>query len=422
MKPEIKERISQIQKGIEPKGYNKTDYGIFPEEWEQKTFGDIFDFYGSISKSRDELGNSGIPYLHYGDMHRSDFKIASYNEYSLLPRYDMEIKGDETYLLKDGDVVFLDASEDVDGTTRSVVVDNPENQPFLAGLHTFVGKEKSDFLDKYYKQYLTLPEYVRKQIMRLAVGFKVYGINRNDIKKIYYYVPSKPEQEKIANILKKWDRAIELQEQLIEKLEVQRHGALQRIVSNNKWNKQSIGTFAKECKTRNENGKCKNVKSVSNKYGFISQNEQFSKTVASSDVSNYKIVKYKNIAYNPSRINVGSIAVYKESDEAIVSPMYVVFECCDIEPELLCLLLSTDKSKYNIIAYCTGSVRNSLNFDDLCKIKINMPDKKAQKNILDCFNNIDENIRFQNKKLELLKQQQKSMQQLLLTGIVRLKK
>ena len=177
--------------------------------------------------------------------------------------------------------------------------------------------------------------------------------------------------------------------------------------------------MTRELSIRNYQNKCINVKSVSNKDGFINQEEQFSKRVASKDTSNYKKVSYGNIAYNPSRINVGSIAIYEDKEDGIVSPMYVVFECKKINPHLLLLLLNTDKTQYDIKSYLSGSVRDSLNYSDLEKIEIFIPDERAQSLLFDFFNKKDLLYTKEKEKLKLLKQQQKAMQQLLLTGIVR---
>ena len=220
MNQQIKQRIEQINNGQVPEGYKETEFGIFPCDWvTDKTFGDLFSFNGGLGKSREELSENGIEYLHYGDMHRSDFNIASLEQYSKLPKYDTKIKGDESFLMQDGDVAFLDASEDLEGTSRSVLIDNPENKPFIAGLHIIYGRPRGKELSKYYKQYLTRPEYIKKQFKKLASGFKVYGLNRNTITGIKCAYPKfTAEQEKIAEILMKWDEAIVLYDRQIEKL------------------------------------------------------------------------------------------------------------------------------------------------------------------------------------------------------------
>lgn len=100
--------------------------------------------------------------------------------------------------MKDGDIAFLDASEDLEGTSRSVLIDNPDNNFFIAGLHTTLGKSKDDFLDKWYKQYITTTDVVKKQFQELAVGFKVYGVNRKEITKIVIPCPSKKMSKTVS--------------------------------------------------------------------------------------------------------------------------------------------------------------------------------------------------------------------------------
>ena len=140
MNEQIKHRITQLNNGEVPNGYEKTEFGIFPCDWvKDKTFGDLFDFYGGLGKSRDELGDEGHAYLHYGDLHRGAFNVVSHEQYEQLPKYDVALKGTETYLMEDGDVAFLDASEDLEGTSCAVLIDNPDNEPFIAGLHIIYG-------------------------------------------------------------------------------------------------------------------------------------------------------------------------------------------------------------------------------------------------------------------------------------------
>ena len=92
MKEEIKGLIAKLNNGEAPKGYKKTDIGIFPKDWvTDKTFGDLFDFYGGLGKSRDELGDKGCAYLHYGDLHKESFNKVSYEQYLQLPKCDVSL-------------------------------------------------------------------------------------------------------------------------------------------------------------------------------------------------------------------------------------------------------------------------------------------------------------------------------------------
>lgn len=220
MMQQINHHTESINNGKIPNGYKKTELGIFPCDWEtDKSFGDLFDFYGGLGITREELGEEGHAYLHYGDLHRGEFNVVSHQQYERLPKCNVHLKDSESYLMQDGDVAFLDASEDLEGTSRSVLIDNPENKPFIAGLHIIYGKPKDQSLDKWFKQYITSTDCVKKQFHHLAVGFKVYGLNRETLPKIRLAFPkSFSEQAEIAEILMTWDKAIELYKKQIEKL------------------------------------------------------------------------------------------------------------------------------------------------------------------------------------------------------------
>ncbi len=131
---------------------------------------------------------------------------------------------------------------------------------------------------------------------------------------------------------------------------------------------------------RNKAGEDLKVLSVSNRYGFVEQSEQFEdRTVASEDTSNYKIVALNDFAYNPARINVGSIARLKNFKNGIVSPMYICFRCKgSVLPEFLEPFFSTKYFSLEMGKRLEGSVRMCLSFEGLCNIPINIPSYEEQ--------------------------------------------
>jgi type I restriction enzyme S subunit len=198
---------------------------------------------------------------------------------------------------------------------------------------------------------------------------------------------------------------------------LQKKGLIQRIFLQEKKPLDKLGQHITQKSMRN---KCNstNVLSVNNNLGFIQQEEQFSKIVASKELSNYKIVAKNDIAFNPSRINVGSIALYSEEETGIVSPMYIVFSCKEtLDPYILLLMFETNRIKYLICSSLAGSVRDTLNFYALYDIRITIP--QNQEKVKKVFLSIDKNILAHSQKLTLLKRQRKALMQLLLTGIVR---
>lgn len=141
--------------------------------------------------------------------------------------------------------------------------------------------------------------------------------------------------------------------------------------------KVRLGTIIKQVSIRNRDGSGseREIMSVSNKYGFIAQSEQFEeRIVASEDTSNYKVIASGIFAYNPARINVGSIAQYKGDRPCIVSPMYICFECGkQVVGGYLEHFFSTKYFHKEMEKRLEGSVRLCLSFEALCNISISLP-------------------------------------------------
>lgn len=106
------------------------------------------------------------------------------------------------------------------------------------------------------------------------------------------------------------------------------------------------------------------------------------KNAAIEKIEEYKIIDDGCFAYNPYRINVGSIALL-QGDAGLISPAYVVFKPLpqSIIPELLLLFLKSPEGIRQIKFNARGTVRQALRFEDLCKIKIKLPDFEAQKKL-----------------------------------------
>ncbi len=125
--------------------------------------------------------------------------------------------------------------------------------------------------------------------------------------------------------------------------------------------------------------------SVSNRFGFISTEEYFDKKITSSDISKYKLVKPGYFAYNPSRINVGSIAVNETTLIGAVSPMYVVFSIIDdqlIDGKFLFLIFKSSLFNDEVNRLAQGAVRTQLRFSDLSRIQIPVPPLEVQQEIV----------------------------------------
>ncbi len=205
----------------------------FGGEWETKRLGDLFSFSGGFTASRDQLTHDGYCYLHYGDIHTSAKTFIDVNaERSAIPKLQVPLsKVAPTSLLDDGDVVFVDASEDDEGTSKHIVVVNPEGVPFISGLHTIVAKARTEELDHGYLRHCFQTTAIKKQFLFYAVGTKVSGISKTNIAKVTMPVPSVTEQSAIAEILSDMDAEIGMIEARLAKARLVKQGMMQELLT-----------------------------------------------------------------------------------------------------------------------------------------------------------------------------------------------
>ncbi|PWB28076.1 hypothetical protein DCO49_06050 [Stenotrophomonas sp. SPM] len=191
----------------------------FAGDWPQKSLGELFRFSGGVSASRDQLSDRGHLYLHYGDIHVSTKTFIDVAvEGGVIPRLDIGLANvPPTSLLADGDVVFVDASEDDEGVSKHIVISNSDRLPFIAGLHTIVAKQRQQLLERSYLRYCFQTRAVKDQFNFYAVGTKVSGISKRNIARILLPVPPYAEQEAIGELLASIDAEMTaLEEKLIK--------------------------------------------------------------------------------------------------------------------------------------------------------------------------------------------------------------
>ncbi|MBQ9811955.1 MAG: restriction endonuclease subunit S [Thermoguttaceae bacterium] len=145
--------------------------------------------------------------------------------------------------------------------------------------------------------------------------------------------------------------------------------------------KARLGDYIREYSQRNKADEDIPVYSVTNTQGFCQG--FFDKEVASKDKSNYKIVPWGCFAYNPSRINVGSVDWQRNEERVIVSPLYNVFSVLPgLDRQYLYYYLKSDPTLFYIKEIATGSVRDNLKLAMLYEFEINLPSEEEQRHIV----------------------------------------
>lgn len=125
---------------------------------------------------------------------------------------------------------------------------------------------------------------------------------------------------------------------------------------------------------------------VSNEDGIVQ-----SKYAAEEKAEDYKIIEKGCFAYNPYRINVGSIAYFAEDIKGLISPAYVIFKTKSnkINDKILLKFLKSSEGLRQIKLNARGTVRQALRFEDLCKIEISIPEYDEQELLISKIENVE---------------------------------
>lgn len=270
------------------------------------------------------------------------------------------------------------------------------------------------------------PEFVRyvlqgpelqRIIARNANGSTFRELSIEEIRKLPIPDVSLLEQRKIAEILRTWDKALERLTALRAAKARRLDGLAAWLIHDEQAERLHLRDFLSEVSTRNHGQQVERVLSVTNSAGFVLAEDQFAHRVASADLSNYKIVRRGQYAYNPSRINVGSIARLDAWEDGALSPMYVVFRVRNgLDSDFFRHWLRSAEARQRIALAAQGSVRETVSFGDLGSILIPVPTIERQQSISRALNAGREEIALIEAEMEALTRQKRGLMQKLLTG------
>lgn len=358
-----------------------------------------------------------------------DIKWMSSGELNLKRVYDVEgritelgLKSSSTRLIPPKCILIgLAGQGKTRGTVAMNMVELCTNQSVAAILPS------EEFNEEYLYHNL---DFRYEELRQLSTGDGGRGgLNLNIINSVQIPLPPVPEQKAIAQVLTTADAAIHITEKLIAQKELRKKWLMQQLLTGKKrlkgfggeWKKKRLKDVTTNFSRRNKDLIDANVYSVTNKSGFVLQSDHFEGKVAGEDLSNYKIIKKHEFAYNPARVNVGSLA-YFEKEIGVISSLYVCFKTTkDVLDYFLLQFLQIDHTKHRIEALGEGGVRVYLWYDLFSKIKIKLPSIEEQTAIAQVLHAADKEIRLLKAKAEKLREQKKGLMQQLLTGKVRIK-
>lgn len=211
--------------------YKKTDIGLIPSDWDIVSYGDAFTFLSTSSYSRSELSSHGdVYYIHYGDIHKNFDEYLDIKN-TALPCLNLNQKKNYS-TVKKGDLVMADASEDYDGICKTTEIISEGPVQTISGLHTFLLRDSNNIFSDGFRGLIHQNPLVIKSFRTMATGLKVYGVTKNNLKKILIPYPTNiSEQKEIANVASSMREEIISLEKKLEKYQKIKQGMMQSLLS-----------------------------------------------------------------------------------------------------------------------------------------------------------------------------------------------
>lgn len=396
----IKSRIEEINRGKIPEGYKKTSVGIVPIEWTEHTLGDIFKFKNGINKEKEAFGQ-GTPIVNYTDV----WKKRGLKAEDIKGRVVLSKNEIQNYEVKCGDVFFTRTSETIEEIGySSVLLDDIENAIFSG--FVLRARPYNNLVSREYHQYCYSEPQMRHEIIKRSSMTTRALTSGPMLSQVAINLPSHREQSKIAEILMKWDEAIELQEQYIDILEIRKRYLMKKLLTpKDNWEYVLLGNIC-DIKT-----------------GRLDANEMEEDGIYPFFTCSKEVYRINQYSFDCEALlmagngDIGDVKYYNGKFDAYQRTYVLSNFSFNIKYVMQYLLLNFDR---DVMKGMQKSSMPYIKLDLLKNAKIYYDPSMVEKTVT-ILSTVDNEIEQHNIKLEQLKKQRKTLQQYLLNGIVRVK-
>lgn len=386
----------------------------FSKNWEKYNLGEISTFSKGkgISKA-DIVENGATECIRYGELY------TTYRETIDEVKSRTNIDEDDLVFSEANDVIIPASGEtQIDIATASCVL---RTGIALGGDLNIIKTQNNGVFLSYYLNYKK-----KLEIASLAQGISVVHLYSSQLSLLELNLPSNREQDKIALFIRSNDEKLQALKKKKSLLEQYKKGVMQKLFSKEmrfkdengnefpEWEDKKLGEVLIKNSRKNKNQKYTLVQSVSNKHGFINQDEMFEdRRVASKDTSNYYVIEKGHFAYNPSRIDVGSLAYKYDNAISVISPLYISFKANNkyVSDAYLLNWFSSEQFIKQMNGSFEGSVRNTLSYESLIKMNISFPKDKEQEKISSFLVDLENRLRISENQIDSLENWKKGLLQ-----------
>ena len=331
-------------------------------DWEQRKLGELGSLKNGMNFSKEAMG-IGFPFVNLQNIFGNN--VIDVTNLGKAMASDSQLKD---YNLLNGDVLFVRSSVKLEGVGEAALVpQNLENTTYSG----FIIRFRDEYgLDNNFKRFLFGIESVRNQIMAQATNSANKNISQTVLENLCLKIPNKSEQEKIGLYFSNLDHLITLHHRKYMKY---------ADLSVFDWEQRKFADFTWDAGKRNKEDLDLEPYAITNEHGFIRQRDAHDDFgyMKDTDRKAYNIVQPNSFAYNPARINVGSIGYYKGVENVIVSSLYEVFQTDNyVNDRFLWHWLKSDESKTGksgFVWHTTGSGKTLTSYKATRNLLMDIP-------------------------------------------------
>lgn len=413
--------------GLTATKYKETEVGLIPEDWDLVPLNKVFTFHSTSNYSKAQMSDDNeVGCIHYGLIH--EIPDTQYNLKNGIKYY---VSSDQAKydIVRDGDVIMVDASEDLEGVNKSVEVYGIGNKKYISGLHTYLLRDTNGSLAENFRGILLNSQLVKNQMLQLAVGMKVFGVSKTQLIKVKLPLPpTVNEQKAIAQVLTDTEALIQALEKKITKKKLIKKGVMQKLLTPKEhWEEKILGELAEFYKGR---GLPKSEIIEEGKYKCLHYGELFTKykeeirTILSktNTLENVFFSKSNDVLMPTSDVTPNGLATASciREDNIILSGDVLVIRIPNQIINGIFLSYYISQNRKQVMKLVSGSTVYHLYGSDMSKFVLSYPNIEEQNLIVQTLTDMDKEIAQLEEKLSKYQLAKQGIMQQLLTGKIRL--
>ena len=406
-----------------PQGYKDSPLGIIPKEWEVKRLGDLGSFKNGLNFSPND---SGISYYFLGV---GDFLNRNVIDVRNLGHIHLKDKLDESYLIKDQDLVFVRSNGSKSLVGRSVLIKSNQEEATYSGFCIRFRSDNKCTTTKYI-QHLINVGYLKRFLVYEGRGTNITNLNQDILGRLSFPIPPIAEQDRVLHILSIWDTAIKKQSELVEKIKLRKRALMQQLFTGKKrlpefsgeWKKRTYSSILTEVKRSlkwDENELYKLISVRRRSEGLFFRESLYGRDIATKNLRPAKtgdfLISKMQIVHGASGL------VTDEFDDAKISGSYISLVSKD--SNILDIRYYNFWSQMPIFYHQTfvssfgvHIEKMTFDLDTFMSFGMPLPPIEEQHAIVSLIESVNKEIKLANEKLTNYQSQKRGLMQQLLTG------